>query len=274
MAPTPDTPHRVLLDDGEAGGLAAEFEDQPAEALLAWALGKFGDRLAVSSSLQAESLVLLDMAWRIDPRVRVFTVDTGRLPQETHDLIDALRERYGVRVEIVYPDARRLERMTMQHGANLFYQNIPCRLLCCEVRKVEPLRHKLASLDAWVTGLRREHGPTRRTTRKIDVDHDHGGIVKLSPLADWGHDEVWAYIRRYDVPYHTLYDQGYTSISCACCTRPTTQGEDPRAGRWWWEQGAPKECGMHCSLESGGLERTLAALADDAGRGQAPDRGA
>jgi phosphoadenosine phosphosulfate reductase len=264
---------RVRLDDYEIGEAAVLYDDQPPEEVIAWAMERFGDRLAVCSSLQAESLVLLDMAWRLDPHVRVFTVDTGRMPQETHDLIDRVRERYGIEFEVVFPDAAAVERMTTRHGANLFYQSVAKRLLCCEVRKVEPLKRKLAELDAWITGLRREHWPTRSNIRKIDVDHDHDGIVKLNPLADWIHDDVWAYIRQNDVPYHALYDQGYTSISCACCTRPTKAGEDPRAGRWWWEQGAPKECGMHCSLETGGFEHELDALLDDVTRGRAPEPG-
>ena len=270
MADGTQVTHRVLLDDYAVGELAVEYDDQPAEALMAWALETFGDRLAVCSSLQAESLVLLDMAWRIDRNVRVFTVDTGRMPQETYDLIDAVRDRYGIDFEVVYPDAPQVERMTTQHGVNLFYKGVPQRMLCCEVRKVEPLRRKLADLDAWVTGLRREHWPTRSNIRKIDVDHDHDGIAKLNPLADWIQEDVWDYIRRNEVPYHKLYDRGYTSISCTCCTRATTAGEDPRAGRWWWEQGAPKECGMHCSLETGGFERELEMMLDDVLRGRAP----
>ena len=250
--------------------MAVRFDDQPAQNLLAWALETLGERVAVCSSLQAESLVLLDMAWRIDPRVRVFTVDTGRLPQETYDLIDRVRERYGVEFEVLHPDAEQLARLTTRHGPNLFYKSVPQRLLCCEVRKVEPLRRKLVDLDGWITGLRREHWPTRSNIRKIDVDHDHDGILKLSPLADWIHEDVWEYIRNNDVPTHALYAEGYTSIGCACCTRPTRPGEDPRAGRWWWEQGAPKECGMHCALETGGFEHELDALLDDVARGRQP----
>ena len=269
QAQTSASVHRVLLDDYEVGEMAVEFDDKPADELLAWAIERFGDRLAVCSSLQAESLVLFDMAWRIDPSVRVFTVDTGRMPRETYALIDRVREKYGVEVEVEVPDAAEVSRMTTRHGVNLFYGSVPRRLLCCEVRKVEPLKRKLAGLDAWVTGLRREHWPTRSNIRKIDVDHDHDGIVKLNPLADWIHEDVWNYIREHDVPYNALYDQGYTSISCACCTRPTKPGEDPRAGRWWWEQGAPKECGMHCSIETGGFEHELDALLDDVVRGKA-----
>ena len=251
-----------LLDDAEAGELAVEFDDQPPEALLAWAFERFGSRIALCTSFQAEGMVLLDMAWRVDPKVRVFTIDTGRLHQETYDLMDTVREKYGIAVEAYTPNADETEAMTRTHGVNLFYRSVPLRLTCCQVRKVRPLQRVLDGLDAWITGLRRETWASRADIRKIELDHDHGGIAKLSPLADWTHEEVWDYLRAKDVPYHALYDQGYTSIGCAPCTRKTAPGEDPRAGRWWWETNAPKECGMHCTIETGGFEHELEVLLD------------
>ena len=250
-----------VMDDQEAGELAAQFEDWTPEEVLAWALQRFGpQRLAVVSSFQAESMVLIDMAWRIEPRVRVITVDTGRLPQATYEMMDRVRERYGIPVEVVLPDAALVARMVLRHGVNLFYRSVPLRLLCCHVRKVLPLQAALQNLDAWVTGLRRGQWATRANIRKIELDHDHGGIVKLNPLADWDHDEVWEYIRRHDVPYHPYYDRGYTSIGCEPCTRPVQPGADPRSGRWWWEVNAPKECGMHCAIETGGFEHEVEIL--------------
>jgi phosphoadenosine phosphosulfate reductase len=251
-----------LLDDAEAGELAVEFDDQPPEALLAWAFERYGARMALCTSFQAEGMVLLDMAWRIEPKVRVFTIDTGRLHQETYDLIDAVREKYGIAIEAYTPNADETESMTRTHGVNLFYRAVPLRLMCCQVRKVRPLQRVLDGLDAWITGLRRETWASRADIRKIELDHDHGGIAKLSPLADWTHEEVWGYLRTKEVPYHALYDQGYTSIGCAPCTRKTAPGEDPRAGRWWWETNAPKECGMHCTIETGGFEHELEVLLD------------
>jgi phosphoadenosine phosphosulfate reductase len=251
-----------LLDDAEAGELAVEFDDRPPEDLLAWGFERFGSRIALCTSFQAEGMVLLDMAWRIDPKVRVFTIDTGRLHQETYDLIDAVRKRYDMAIEVHAPDARELGVMTEKHGVNLFYNAVPLRLLCCQVRKVRPLQRVLDGLDAWITGLRRETWASRADIRKLELDHDHGGIAKLSPLADWTHEEVWEYLRGNDVPYHALYDQGYTSIGCAPCTRRTAAGEDPRAGRWWWETNAPKECGMHCTIETSGFEHELEVLLD------------
>jgi phosphoadenylyl-sulfate reductase (thioredoxin) len=150
--------------------------------------------------------------------------------------------------------------MVRKHGPNLFYKAVENRMLCCQVRKVLPLQAHLAGLDAWVTGLRRDQWATRSDIRKVEIDHDHGAIVKLNPLAEWSEEEVWDYVREHELPYNSLYDKGYTSIGCAPCTRPTRPGEDLRAGRWWWETNAPKECGIHCAIETGGLEHELRAL--------------
>lgn len=251
---------RHLMDELEAGEAAIEYDDREPADVIAWAVERFGRSLAICSSFQAEGCVLVDMAWRIDPAIRVFTIDTGRMPQETYDLIELVREKYGIGVEVFLADSQVVEQMVTRHGNNLFYRGVNLRLLCCQVRKVLPLRRALMNFDAWITGLRREQWATRSNIRKIEIDHDHGGIVKLAPLADWTEGEVWDYIRANDVPYNALYDKGYTSIGCAPCTRPVAFGEDPRSGRWWWESGAPKECGMHCAIETGGFEHELTAL--------------
>ena len=150
--------------------------------------------------------------------------------------------------------------MVTKHGPNLFQKQVDLRLLCCNVRKVRPLTKHLHGLDAWVTGLRRDQWASRTNIRKVEIDHDHGAIIKLNPLAEWVEDEVWDYIRENDLPVHGLYAKGYTSIGCAPCTRAISPGEDKRAGRWWWESGAPKECGMHCAIETGGFEHQVAAI--------------
>jgi thioredoxin-dependent adenylylsulfate APS reductase len=261
---------RDFMDDFEAGNLGVELDDQEPEEVLEYAMERWGDRLAVCTSFQAEGMVLLDMAWRIDPGVRVFTVDTGRLPPETYEIIETVRERYGIEVEVHFPDAARVREMTTRFGPNLFFRAVPARLLCCQVRKVEPIRDALEELDAWVTGLRREQWASRANIRKLEIDHDHGGLAKLAPLADWTIEEVHEYLAEHDVPEHPLYAQGFTSIGCAPCTRPTAEGEDPRAGRWWWETNAPKECGIHCPLETGGFEHEVEAiLAEGSGHGPA-----
>jgi thioredoxin-dependent adenylylsulfate APS reductase len=236
---------RELRTTLESEDIAQRFDSAPAEELIAWAIEQWGPRLAVCTSFQAEGMVLLDMAHRIDPNVRVFSVDTGRLPQETYDLMERVRERYQVEIELFFPDPRQVEAMVRGHGPNLFYESVEARLWCCHVRKVEPMRRALAGLNAWITGLRRDQSTTRAMINKIERDATHGGLMKLNPLCDWTPAQVWGYIDAHDVPTHRLYQQGYTSIGCAPCTRPTRPGDDARAGRWWWEQSAVKECSIH-----------------------------
>jgi thioredoxin-dependent adenylylsulfate APS reductase len=249
------------IDDLEAGELSVEFEGEEPEALLEWALDRFSPRIGISTAFQIDGAVILDMAYRIDPAIRVFSVDTGRLPQETHDLIAILREHYpGLNLELLQPDEEHVTRMVGVKGLDLFRESVENRLLCCNIRKVQPLNKHLHEYDAWITGLRRDQWATRTNIRKIEIDHDHSAIVKLNPLAEWTKDEVWEYVRENGVPYHPLYDQGYTSIGCAPCTRAIQPGEQERAGRWWWEKNAPKECGIHCSIETGGFEHELHAI--------------
>ena len=252
---------RVVLDEWEAGELAVEYDDQEPQEVIRWALETFPPaRVAVCTSFQVDGMAILDMAWRIDPDVRVFTVDTGRLPPEAHEVMEQVRRRYGLEIEVYRPDPREVGAMVDRHGEDLFYQSVPLRLTCCDVRKVRPLVRVLRGLDAWITGLRRDQWATRSNIRKIELDHDHGGLVKLNPLADWMEDEVWEYVRANDVPHHPLYDRGYQSIGCAPCTRPVPPGADARSGRWWWETDAPKECGMHCAIETGGFEHELEVI--------------
>jgi thioredoxin-dependent adenylylsulfate APS reductase len=251
---------RDLLDEFEAGQLAVELDDATPQDVIAWALERWGSQVAICTSFQAEGMAILDMAWRINNHVRLFTVDTGRLPQETYDVMEAVRQRYGIEVEVYFPDAAQVEGMVRRFGPNLFQKSVQARLHCCNVRKVEPIRGVLEGLDAWITGLRRDQWASRANIRKIEIDHDHGGLAKISPLADWTIDEVKAYNETYDVPVHPLYAKGYTSIGCTPCTRATKEGEDPRAGRWWWETNAPKECGIHCPIETGAFEHELEAL--------------
>lgn len=252
---------RVIFDDLEIGEIAMELDDHDPIEVIAWALRTFGDRVAVVTALQAEGMAILDMAVSLRPDVRVITVDTGRLPSATYDFIDHVSERYAqARFEVILPDHREVERLVQQHGINLFRRSVPLRLLCCQVRKVRPLVRALGGLDAWITGLRREQWASRANIRKVELDHDHDGIVKVNPLADWTKEEVWAYLEENNVPVHPLYAQGYTSIGCDPCTRPIAPGEEDRAGRWWWEQGAPKECGIHCPIETGGFEHEAHAI--------------
>jgi phosphoadenosine phosphosulfate reductase len=235
--------------------VTAGLESLSAGEILEWALDKFSPRIALACSFQAEGSVLIDMMHRRrGSDFRIFTLDTGRLNQETYDCMDAIRARYGVSVEVYFPDAIKVQEMVREQGLNLFYKSIELRQLCCGIRKVEPLKRALSDLSAWVTGLRRDQAVTRAEARKVELDREHANRVKVNPLADWSHDQVWDYIRQNDVPYNRLYDQGYSSIGCAPCTRAVKRVEDLRAGRWWWENPETKECGVHVNL-SGKLER-------------------
>ncbi|HEX2896034.1 MAG TPA: phosphoadenylyl-sulfate reductase [Marmoricola sp.] len=250
-----DEAQPVVFDDLEIGEIAVELDDHEPEDVIEWALDALGDRIAIVTALQADGMVVLDMAAQIRPDVRVVTVDTGRLPPETLDFIGQVQERYPqARWEVLQPRAAEVAAMVLERGEDLFRTSVADRMRCCQVRKVRPLTEALRGLDGWFTGLRRDQWASRAAIKKVELDHDHGGIVKVNALADWESDEVWGYLHTYDVPVHPLYDQGYTSFGCAPCTRPIQPGEDDRAGRWWWEKGAPKECGIHCPIETGSFE--------------------
>jgi phosphoadenosine phosphosulfate reductase len=218
--------------------------DEDAESILSWAFEAF-PRVALVASFQAESSVLIDMSARLSSSLHVLTLDTGRLPQETHDMFDRMRDRYSVDVEVVTPDPEDLRALVAHHGSNLFRQSPDLRRLCCDVRKARPLARALRGYDAWVTGVRRDQTRARAHVSVVATDPDNARLTKIAPLAAWTRDQVWTYIHDHDVPYHSLYDRGYTSIGCAPCTRATAAGEDDRAGRWWWERGEDKECGLH-----------------------------
>jgi thioredoxin-dependent adenylylsulfate APS reductase len=236
-----------------------DIEAIDAPDLLRWAWEETKGSFAIVTSFQAEGMVLLDMASRVCPDIRAVTVDTGRLPEETHQMIEQVRERYGITVEVATPDPFEVESMVEQHGTNLFYKDSSLRMLCCEVRKVRPLERKLSKFRAWATGIRQQQNDTRKIVKSVSVVD---GRLKVCPLAEWTSEDVAEYIARYDVPQHPLYAQGFPSIGCEPCTRATKPGEDERAGRWWWEQGMQKECGIHFSA-NGSLKRNVDILLDD-----------
>jgi thioredoxin-dependent adenylylsulfate APS reductase len=238
--------------DAIRGGSFASWD---AERILSWSIENFHPRLVLSASFgNPEGMVLLDLMHRTLPDVRVFTLDTGRLPQATHDLIDRVRDRYGVAIEVVFPEPADVVQMVREHGQNLFYESVEKRQLCCRLRKVEPMRRYFATagVDAWIAGLRREQNVTRTDAAKVEIDDAHGGIVKINPLVDWTHERVWDYARDHNVPVNRLHKQGYPSVGCDPCSRAIQPGEDVRAGRWWWENPETKECGIHVEEESHG----------------------
>ncbi len=237
----------TLVEDGL---LLEQLNDMSAEDLLAWASSQPGNRAGIVTSFQNTGCVMIDMAARAGLSLRVLTIDTLRLHQETYEVIEALESKYGISVERFQPDAERLHRMVTQHGEYLFFDGKPKQEHCCWVRKVEPNQRALASLDIWITGLRRDQSSFRKDVAKASViGQDGRKLIKLCPLVDWSEEQVWEYLKAHDVPYNALYEKGYTSIGCIICTTPTLPGEDKRAGRWRWfnslQDADKKECGIH-----------------------------
>lgn len=240
--------------DNKAKTFIDNNKDRDAADVLVKSLDEYDNRIALASSMSAEDQVITDMLCKTGRRVRIFTLDTGRLPDETYEVIDATNRKYNIHIEIVFPDRAEVERLVNSEGPNLFYGSIEGRKKCCNVRKVLPLKRKLAELDGWITGLRREQSVTRQTLEKVEWDYAND-IMKINPLADWSQEQVWDYIRENGVPYNKLHDKGYPSIGCGPCTRAVESGQDIRAGRWWWEQPEHKECGLH--VVDGKLQRIV-----------------
>ncbi len=201
-------------------------------------------QVVYANSLGAEAMVLTDIIWSHVPQIEIFSVDTGRLPQETYDLMEKLQWRYRRPLRLVHPEAAALARLTAAHGVNGFYHSLEARLECCQVRKIEPFRRAIAGARAWVTGVRREQSDARALAQPLEWDTQHG-LYKVSPLLEWSESEVWQYIRGRGLPYNVLHDRQFPSIGCAPCTRAIQPGESRRAGRWWWEQSESRECGLH-----------------------------
>ena len=201
---------------------------------------------ALASSLSAEDMVLADLISRERLPLEIFVLDTGRLHGDTLDLIGLIESRYGIAVRVYKPQPQAVSDYVVRFGRDAFYESPDLRKKCCEIRKVEPLQRALAGKQAWITGMRRDQSASRIEIHIEEWDEKFN-MKKFNPLADWSEEDVWAHIRRYEVPYNPLYDQGYRSIGCAPCTRPVVAGEDARAGRWWWETAGASECGIHFS---------------------------
>ncbi len=245
LKPLPGNPAtRPSLTEGLTATVAAKTS--AVQQVLQDAAGEFADSggVAFANSFGAEDMVLTDIIFRHRLLVAVFSLDTGRLPVETYALMGEVERHYGQKLEVYFPESPAVEQYVRSQGINAFYDSVELRKECCRIRKVEPLRRALAGRGAWVTGLRAAQSPTRSglPVREFDAGN---GLTKYNPLSDWSEEEVWAYIRLHAVPYNALHDQFYPSIGCAPCTRAIAVGEDIRAGRWWWEDPASKECGLH-----------------------------
>jgi phosphoadenosine phosphosulfate reductase len=228
---------------------------QPRE-VLARVLERLHPHVALASSFSLEDAVLLHLLVQIRPDARVFALDTGRLNPETYECAEALRRRYGVKIEWYFPRHEAWRNWSAK-GLFSFKESVENRKECCGIRKVDPLHRALSGLRAWITGLRREQSQTRTELAVVEADASHAGLMKINPLAAWTLEDVWAFTREHKIPYNRLYDQGYASIGCAPCTRAIQPGEDQRAGRWWWENPEHKECGLHLNMKSPGLQQGL-----------------
>lgn len=224
--------------------LQQRFDGMAAAAVLQESSALFADKLVFATSLGAEDQIVTHLIAKLKLPIRIITLDTGRIFPETYDLLHRTTNRYNLKIETYFPHDASVEKMVNSKGINLFYESIENRKLCCEVRKIEPLKRALSPAGAWITGLRREQSVTRTGMHVAEWDAGNG-MFKINPLIDWSEEQVWAYIHENNVPYNALHDKGFPSIGCQPCTRAIEPGEDLRAGRWWWEMPDHKECGLH-----------------------------
>ena len=228
----------------ELEALSERLRGKPAEEVVRWAADTFGQEIALASSFGAEDVVAIDMIAKVAPGIQVFTLDTGRLHDETYEVMERVRVKYGVVIQSYFPDREAVEQLEREKGFYSFRESIENRKECCGIRKMEPLRRALSGMKAWMNGLRSEQAVTRSEMAVVEWDGGNG-LAKVNPLIDWSEEQVWEYVRANDVPYNALHDRGFPSIGCAPCTRAIKPGEDVRAGRWWWENPENKECGLH-----------------------------
>ncbi|MDR3309528.1 MAG: phosphoadenylyl-sulfate reductase [Tannerella sp.] len=232
-----------------------DFDNMTPQEIIRYFLDKYGDRVALASSLGLEDQVLTDMMLKINPEARIFTIDTGRLFPETYSLIDRTNITYGIKMEVYFPEYGSIEGYVRSNGVNAFYESVEKRKECCRLRKILPLQRALSTLDVWICGLRREQSVTRTEIKVVEYPKDtstsssHANeadrLIKVNPLINFTEEDLWEYIRANKAPYNSLHEKGFPSIGCSPCTRAVASGEDIRAGRWWWENPEHKECGLH-----------------------------
>jgi phosphoadenosine phosphosulfate reductase len=234
--------------------LNQQFSNLPPEQILTYLLDRYTDKVCLASSLGAEDQVLTHMLCQLTDDPSVFVLDTGRLHQETYDVMDNTQRQYAFNYHILFPKNESVQAMVSEHGPNHFYASLQARKDCCFIRKVEPLQRALKGYDVWITGLRRAQSIDRASAQLFEWDSAHN-MLKVNPLVAWSKDDVWTFIKQNDVPYNVLHDQGFPSIGCAPCTRAVPKGEDDRSGRWWWEDAVIKECGLHVNLNDRKIDK-------------------
>ena len=221
------------------------FESKSTQEILKWSISEFGPKAGLASSFGMEDMVIIDVLSQLKGDITIFTLDTGRLHEETYEVMERARSKYGVTIKVYFPNKEDVENLQRNKGFFSFRESMENRKECCSIRKIEPLNRALSNLDAWITGLRRDQGLTRVDVEKVAIDDNHNSILKINPLADWSLKMIEEYIKINDVPINALHKKNYPSIGCAPCTRSIEKGEDIRSGRWWWENPEHKECGLH-----------------------------
>ncbi len=224
--------------------LKSETKDLDTKEFLEFFLGKYGDKSALSSSLGVEDQVLTDMISKIKKDTRIFTLDTGRVPYESYDLLEKTEKRYKIKIKLYFPMAEDVQEYVNKNSINAFYDSLSLRKECCHIRKIKPLKRALKDIDIWITGLRSAQSVTRGDLERIEYDENFN-TIKINPLLNWSQEQLWEYVKEHNVPVNELHFKGYPSIGCAPCTRAVAEGEDIRSGRWWWESKEHKECGLH-----------------------------
>jgi len=228
----------------QAEKYSEQFNKASADEILAFFLHQYKGKIMQATSMGSEDQVITSMICALDKNTRTITLDTGRMFQETYDLIAQTNDHFNINIEIYFPDNKRVEEMVKEKGINLFYQSVENRKLCCGIRKNESLKRALQGMDAWICGLRKDQTVTRFYNKVVEWDEQYG-LLKVNPLINWTEKQVWYYIRENNIPYNVLHDKGFPSIGCRPCTRAVQPGEDSRSGRWWWETTDDKECGLH-----------------------------
>jgi phosphoadenosine phosphosulfate reductase len=235
---------RAKYAEADVDGLNKELGGKSAEEIIRWAGETFGSDIKAASSFGAEDVVVIDLIAKTAPEISIFTLDTGRLHDETYQVMESVRAKYELPMQTMFPNGEAVELLVAEKGYYSFLESVENRKECCAIRKVGPLKRALSDAAAWMTGLRRDQSVTRTDTPAIEWDEGNG-MLKVNPIIEWTNDDVWAYIKENNVPNNELHDKGFPSIGCAPCTRAIKEGEDIRAGRWWWENPEFKECGLH-----------------------------
>lgn len=232
------------INPGQIEKLNAQFENSSSPEIIEFLVRNHGTRLLLTSTFAHESQALTHMLLQFTNAPKIVFLDTGRMFQETFEAMSETQKALGVSIEYVFPEKAAVETMVREKGPNLFYENVENRKLCCEIRKVQPMKAILKNYDVWLSGLRREQTETRKNLKTFEYDESNN-IIKAYPILNWSDDELVTYVKKHNLPYNKLHDVGYPSIGCAPCTRPVRPGEAMRSGRWWWESEEQKECGLH-----------------------------